>query len=154
MRFVTAVFVFALVACSPPNGAPPDPRPPAASSGVSSIEASTMAIDPQVLLGQWSFDRSCGVYDLVFNADNEALYFDYSDPSAVVSYAGQWSVAGNRIVLTVNKSGEEGSQLGPVTTYNFDVSAPVTDDLVGSFGMANGATHNINAKRCPQEDRE
>src|SRR5262249_32868565 len=103
---------------------------------------------------QWSFDRTCGVYDLILNAGNEALYFDSADPAQVGSYAGQWAIAGNRIVLTVNKSGEEGSQLAEGVTSTFEVSAPGPDDLVRSFGHEKGEMRSINAKRCPQEDRE
>jgi hypothetical protein len=154
MRFITAALVLTLAACSPQAPAAPSTSSVSAASSPAPAASAQPALDASALQGQWSFDRTCGVYDLVLNAGNEALYFDYADPSQVVSYAGRWAIAGNRIVLTVNKSGEEGSQLGETVTYNLDVSAPVTDDLMGSFGRANGETRSINAKRCPQEDRE
>lgn len=150
MRSSFVSLALLLAACSP--SAPGSPAAPVETSDSRPTPAEPL--ESNAILGQWSFDRTCGVYDLVFNAGNEALYFDYSDPGQVVSYAGSWSVAGNRIVLTVNKSGEEGSQLGETVTYNLDVSAPVADDLKGSFGRAGGDTRSINAKRCAQEDRE
>ena len=153
MRFIAAALLLTIAGCSPPSSAPTTISAQAAAP-TQAASAAGPAADARAVLGQWSFDRSCGVYDLVFNPNDEVLYFDYSNPSQVVSYAGRYSTAGNRIVLTVNESGEEGSELGPTVIYNIDLSAPVTDDLAGAFGAAGKETRLINAKRCLEEDRE
>ncbi|MBI3439619.1 MAG: hypothetical protein HY054_13400 [Proteobacteria bacterium] len=118
------------------------------------VELDAPSVEHRALVGQWSFDRSCGLYDLVLNADGSATFFDYTvDP--VVTNIGTWADAGNhRTTLTLRRAGRDGAPSGDATTYNLDVTARVTDDLSAFFGP-NGATQRtINAKRCPEEDRE
>jgi hypothetical protein len=158
-RMALAAIVFALAAaCSPPSAAPADPAPNGAyagSSGAGRVEAAVFTLDPHAVPGNWSFDRSCGLYDLVFSDDGGAQYFDYADESHVVTRLGTWTAAANnRIVLTLRMADANGAPSGEAETFNFDVTDPVTDDLIGRFGPAAGEARNITAKRCPQEDRE
>ena len=157
MRMAIAACVFALVACSPPSSPaePPAQGATAGSSGAGRVEAPVFTLDAETILGRWSFDRSCGLYDLVFNADASANYYDYTDEQHVVSYAGRWARADhNRVVMSLHRLGETGAPTGDALTYSFDVSDPVTDDLIGQFGPAGGDMRAITAKRCPEEDRE
>jgi hypothetical protein len=157
MRLLAAALISALAACSPPS-APAEPPPQGAaagSSGAGRVEAPTFTLASEAVVGQWSFDRSCGLYDLVFSAGGVANYYDYADESHVVSYAGRWAAADhNRVVMTLRRLGGDGAPSGEALTYIFDVSDPVTDDLVGRFGQAESDMRNITAKRCPEEDRE
>lgn len=157
MRLLAAALMFALAACSPPS-APVEPPPQGAaavSSGAGRVEAPAFTLASEAVAGQWSFDRSCGLHDLVFSADATANYYDYTDQSNVVSYAGRWAAADhNRVVMTLRRLGADGAPSGDDLTYNFDVSDPVTDDLIGRFGQSGGDIRNITAKRCPEEDRE
>ncbi len=160
MRLVVATCALALAACGPPPSAPAPSEPPpqsmrAAPSGAGRLTPATLTLSAEAVVGRWSFDRSCGLYDLVFNADETAAYYDYADETHVVSYAGRWVGADhNRLVVTLHRLNESGAPMGDALTYTFDVSAPVTDDLVGQFGPAGGDMRNITAKRCPEEDRE
>ena len=161
MRMAIAACVFALVACSPPSshpGAmaePPDQDATAGSSGAARVEAPAFALETEAIVGRWSFDRSCGLYDLVFNADASANYYDYTDEQHVVSYAGRWTSGDhNRVVISLHRLGETGAPTGDALTYTLDVSDPVTDDLIGQFGRAGGDMRAIIAKRCPEEDRQ
>ena len=160
MRMAIAACVFALLACSPPSSrseAKTDPSPEVAttgSSGASRVEAPAFALETEAMVGRWSFDRSCGLYDLVFNADASANYFDYTDEQHVVSYAGRWTSNHNRVVMSLHRLGETGAPIGDALTYTLDVSDPVTDDLIGQFGPAGGDMRAISAKRCPEEDRQ
>jgi len=156
MRLFAAAMMFALVACSPPSApAEPPQGATAGSSNAGRVEAPAFTLASETMVGQWSFDRSCGLYDLVFSADGAANYYDYVDESHVVSYAGRWVAADhNRVVMTLRRVGADGAPSGDALTYNFDVSDPVTDDLVGRFGQAESDMRNITAKRCPEEDRE
>lgn len=154
MRIIAAALAFALAACAPPSGSAPDSASASTEASATPGAAPSFAIDAAAIAGQWSFDRSCGLYDLTFNADNTAYYFDYANPSEVVTYTGTWALADHRIALTLNKQGEEGSPLGETEHYVVDVTEPVGDDLVGSFGQVGGAMRTVNAKHCPQEDRD
>jgi hypothetical protein len=156
MRLLAAALMFALAACSPPSAPAEPPQGAAAgSSGAGRVEASAFTLASDAIVGQWSFDRSCGFYDVVFNANATANYYDYTDQSHVVSYTGRWAAADhNRVVMTLRRLGADGAPSGDDLTYNFDVSDPVTDDLIGRFGQSGGDIHNITAKRCPEEDRE
>ena len=159
MRMAIAVCVFALVACSPPSHpeAMPDPSPETAntgSSGASRAAAPAFALETDAIVGRWSFDRSCGLYDLVFNADASANYYDYTDEQHVVSYAGRWTSDHNRVVMSLHRLGETGGPIGDALSYTLDVSDPVADDLIGQFGPAGSDMRAISAKRCPEEDRQ
>ena len=157
MRLLAAVLVLALAGCSPPSNSasdPPPTRPAEANAArVTRATGAAPAITPSQLGGQWSFDRNCGLYDLVFTND-DATYYDYSDPSHAIGYDGPYTIAGNRVVLTMRRLDGRGAPSGDPVTYNLDVSAPVTSDLVGHFGPAGGAAHDIDAKKCANEDRE
>jgi hypothetical protein len=155
MRMFAAV-LFLLAACSPPS-APAQPAPQGAtagSTGAGRVESTVFTLEPQAIVGRWSFDRSCGLYDLVFNADNSVDYYDYADESHVVSYGGRWSADHNRIALTLHRLNDSGAPSGDALAYAFDVSEPVTGDLIGAFGPDGGDMRNITAKRCPEEDRD
>jgi hypothetical protein len=155
MRLLAAAMMFALAACSPPSApAAPSQGATPGSSGAGRVEAPAFTLASEAIVGQWSFDRSCGLYDLVFSADGAANYYDYADESHVVSYAGRWAADDNRVVLTLRRLGADGAPPGGALTYNFDVSDPVIDDLIGRFGQAESDMRNITAKRCPEEDRE
>ncbi|MBS0385923.1 MAG: hypothetical protein JSS00_11300 [Proteobacteria bacterium] len=155
MRIAAIALVLALCGCGP-SPAPAEPAPHGVGrAGAGGAEAPVFAVESAALVGRWSFDRSCGLYDLVFNADNTAGYYDYSDEAHVVSYAGRWSAAEhNRIVLTLRRLNDSGAPSGEALTYKLDVAAPVANDLIGRFGPSVGDTRAITAKRCPEEDRE
>jgi hypothetical protein len=161
MRASIAACMFAFVACSPPSS-PPQNRAESTvetatsgSIGARRVDVSAFALDGQALVGRWSFDRSCGLYDLVFNADATVNYYDYGDERHVVAYAGRWARADhNRIVMSLHRLAQTGGPTGEALTYAFDVSEPVSDDLIGQFGVVGRATRAISAKRCPEEDRE
>jgi len=156
MRLLAVALMFALTACSPPSAPAESPQGAASgSSGAGRVEAPVFTLGSEAVVGRWSFDRSCGLYDLVFNADGAANYYDYADESHVVSYTGRWVAADhNRVVMTLRRLGGDGAPSGDALTYNFDVSDPVTDDLIGRFGQVESDMRNITAKRCPDEDRE
>ena len=155
LRLPAAALMSALTVCSPPS-APAEPPPgDAAGSSAGRVEAPAFSLASEAIVGQWSFDRSCGLYDLAFSADGAANYYDYADESHVVSYAGRWAASDhNRLVMSLRHLGADGAPSGEAVTYNFDVSDPVTDDLIGRFGQAERDMRNITAKRCPDEDRE
>ena len=118
--------------------------------------APAFALESEALIGRWSFDRTCGLFDLVFEADGRANYFDYSSDT-VVSHVGNWATGdGNRVVLTTRAQAADGGLGADIETYNFDVSAPVTDDLVGRLTRdGDGEGRDVNARRCDDvEDRE
>jgi len=166
MRVAAAAFVFALAACSPPSSRTQTMAEPtaqdaaAAPSGADAsnrgrVAAPGFRLAAEALVGRWSFDRSCGLYDLVFNADATANYYDYADERRVVSYAGRWAIAEqNRIVMSLRRLGETGAPTGEPLSYGFSVSDPVSDELIGQFGPAGGDMRAIAAKRCPEEDRK
>jgi len=157
MRIIVAAFALALVACSPPSGSASGSASSTSATDTSASSpgaALAVAVTAAQLGGQWSFDRTCGMYELVFTNDNVSLY-DYSDPSHAISYVGPYTIAGNRVVLTVQRLDANGTPGGQPITYNLDVTAPVMADLVGQFGAAGGEMRAINAKRCDNaEDRE
>jgi hypothetical protein len=155
MRAALLAVVLLIAACgqsAPADTATPETAEPAPGSAVTPA----FALETEALVGLWSFDRSCGLYDLVFEADDEAQYYDYRDESAVVSYRGTWAPAEtNRVELTVRRLDANGAPSGGDITYVLDVSAPVTDDLVGRFVRSDGAeAREINARRCAEEDRD
>jgi hypothetical protein len=161
MRMAIAACVFALVACSPPSSPPQNRAEPttetttSGSSGAERVAAPALALGGEAVVGRWSFDRSCGLYDLVFNTDATVNYYDYADEQHVVSYAGRWARAvHNRIVMSLHRLAETGAPTGEALTYALNVSDPVSDDLIGQFGPVGRGMRAITAKRCPQEDRQ
>jgi hypothetical protein len=154
MRLLAAIAALILCACTPPtpSGTPEDAS--AGSSGVGRVEAEPFTFEAEALVGLWSFDRSCGLYDLVFEADGQAHHFDYSNESRVISYAGSWASADhNQVALTLRVLGPDGAPQGEALAYNLDVASAVTDDLIGDFGRAGGVVRAITARRCAEEDR-
>lgn len=159
-RVIAAAFVSALVAACGPPGTPwqtPSPQDAPATPRVTSAHA-PFTLDRQALLGTWSFDRSCGLYELVFadeDTPSSVLFFEYVDGSTAVTHAGTFALVPNhRVVLSMHAMDNYNRPVGEAETYNLDVSSPVTDDLNGSFGPAGGEMRTINAKRCPEEDRD
>ena len=155
-----AIVVLALLAAACGQSASQQPATPdqgayAGSSGAGRTEAARFTLEPNALVGLWSFSRDCGLYDLVFEPE-AATYYDYSDASAVVTHKGTWAAAdSNRVVLTTHRLGPDGAPTGDAETYNIDVSDPVTDDLIGHFARADGSEpRDLTAKRCPDEDRD
>lgn len=154
MRVAAIVLALALGACGAPPAADAPHDASAGSTGVGNVTAAPFALESEALVGLWSFDRTCGLYDLVFDADDLVQYYDYSD-TTVVSYRGSWATAdNNRVVLTVRRLDMEDEPIGDVLTFNLDVGATVTDDLIGAFGPASGPAREITALRCPDEDRD
>lgn len=129
----------------------------AATTTAASTTSADFTLESEAVVGQWSFDRTCGVYDIVLYADANADYFDYAESGHVVSYGGQWTedVTTKRVTLEVRRLNAENTATGDPITYTLDITAPVSDDLVGHFARADGAgARDINALRCPEEDRE
>jgi|CXWL01.1.fsa_nt_gi hypothetical protein len=130
-------------------------EPPPASDAPSNAGA-TFVLESEALVGLWSFDRSCGLFDLDFRADGGATYYDYSD-DMVRTHTGTWAMGdNNRVVLTTRVQGADGALGADTTIYNLDVGATVTDDLVAHLARADGGeARDINAKRCDEvEDRD
>jgi len=156
MRIAAIILALALSACGaqPAAEAPQDAS--AGSTGVGNVPEQAFTLEAEALVGLWSFERDCGLYDLVFDADDLVQYYDYTTtPGNVISYRGSWTIAdNNRVVLNVSLIDMENEPTGEARTFHLDVSAPVTDDLVGEFGAAGGATRGITARRCEDEDRE
>jgi hypothetical protein len=157
MRAAILALVF-LAACgqaaAPAQETPPDAR--AGSSGAGNLPDMPFTLEAEALVGLWSFERDCGLYDLVFAADDGASYYDYRADGAVVSYRGAWATAdNNRVVLTLRRLGPDGAPTGDAQIYNVDVAAPVTDDLIGRMTLADGSdAREFTARRCPEEDRD
>lgn len=154
MRIAAIVLAFALAACGAPPAAEAPQDASAGSTGVGNVPDAPFTLESEALIGLWSFDRTCGLYDLVFDADDLVQYYDYTN-TTVVSYRGSWSVAdNNNVVLNVRRIDMEDEPTGDPVTFNLHVGATVTDDLVGTFGNAGGTVREITALRCPDEDRE
>lgn len=154
---VAALMMLALAACgqtSAPAAAPPDGS--AGSTGVGRIPDAPFTLESEALIGLWSFERDCGLYDLVFDEQDLVQYYDYTTtPGTVISYRGSWALADtNRVVLTVSLVDMENEPSGEARTFHLDVTSPVTDDLTGAFGPAGGPTRDITARRCEVEDRD
>lgn len=160
MRFALIALALALSACNPQPAADSASTVPedahAGSSGVGRVADAPFTLESEALVGLWSFARDCGLYDLVFDADDLVQYYDYtSTPPNAISYRGSWAIAdNNRVVLSVRLIDMENEPTGEARTFHLDVTAPVTDDLVGVFGPASGPTREITARRCEDEDRE
>ena len=157
MRYSILGLALLLASCAPPAAAP-EASPPAQDAtagapGVGNAPLPDFTLDGAALAGQWSFDRTCGLYDLVFS-NAEVSYYDYSDPSAAISYAGTWTVDGHRAALALRRLDGQGAPIGPVLAYALDVKAAVADDLIADFGREGQASQAVNARRCEMEDRE
>lgn len=160
MRYaIVAALLLALGACgAPPAGttsAPPEDAS-AGSTGVGDVQAEPFTMESEAVVGLWSFDRTCGLYDLVFGADANVEFYDYSNEGQVVSYAGTWEIpVNNRIALSLRRRDANNQPTGEQLAYVLDVASPVTDDLIGRFGRAGGSqARDITARRCPEEDRD
>jgi hypothetical protein len=151
-----AVLLTACGQSAPADTATPPEDAAAGSTGVGRIAAQPFTLEGEALVGLWSFARDCGLYDLVFQADDVAEYYDYSTEGRVTSYRGTWATADdNRVVLTVRLVDANNAVTGDSIIYNLDVAAPVTDDLTGYFARADGAgSRDVTARRCEEEDRE
>ncbi len=153
MRLIVAALALALAACTPPSTTAEAPADSAAAA-TDSAAAPAFITDAAQIGGMWSFARVCGGADLIFTL-TDATYYDYTDPNAAITYNGTFAIAGgNHVELLLHRLDANGSPTGPALTYNLDLTAPVTADLVGTFGPAGGPTQTINAKQCASEVRE
>ncbi len=142
MRTLIAASVLMLAACGQ-TGAP------AATETTETPAAATPAaftVDPASLGGMWSFGDGCGRSDLVVT-NRDATYYDYTDPTNVISYAGPYAITDNHVVMTMHRLDAHGAPTGDPIAYTLDVSAPITEDLHAQFGTP-GAMREINAKQC------
>ena len=154
MRIAAIILALTLTACGAPPAAEAPHDASAGSTGVDRVADEPFTLESEALIGLWSFDRTCGLYDLVFDAEDLVQYYDYTNPT-VVSYRGSWSTAdNNRVVLNVTRLDINDEPMGEAHTFHLDVGATVTDDLIGAFGPAGGPARDITALRCPDEDRE
>lgn len=146
---IISCVALALAACSPAANAPGEAT--ASATVETGTAQATAEAGAQPLVGHWSFDRSCGLYDLVLNADGSAEYYNYSDSAHVESYAGRWrSAADGRVELTMHLVDQSDA---PVEMFTLTLSGPAGEDLNGRFeGGLGGWT--INARRCSGEDRD
>ena len=154
---LAALTMFALAACGQ-TATPAQTSEDAAagSTGVGRVPEAPFTLESEALIGLWSFERDCGLYDLVFDADDLVQYYDYTTtPGTVISYRGSWAIeANNRVVLSVSLIDMENEPTAESRTFHLDVSAPVTDDLIGVFGPPRGVMQDITARRCEDEDRD
>jgi hypothetical protein len=144
-----------LAACGQPapNTTPGDAA--AGSSGAGRVAEEEFTLESEALVGLWSFDRTCGNYDLVFAADRSAQHYEVSADGMTTSYVGTWATApDNRVVLGLRRLGSEGAPEGDTLSYQIDVASAVADDLIGDFARDGGAALAITARRCPEEDRD
>jgi hypothetical protein len=156
MRIALAALALMLTACGQSASAPA-PVDVAPASAATSIEPQIFTLENEAVVGLWSFDRTCGLYDLAIYADATVDYFDYSDEGNVVSYSGEWTEEpeNQRVALSLRRLDAEGHVTGDPIEYVLDLITPPVDDLNGGFGRADGTWRtDLHAKRCPQEDRE
>jgi hypothetical protein len=156
MRIVIAALALMLAACGQ-GASTPAPAEATTTSAATTVEPQTFTLQTEAVVGQWSFDRSCGLYDLVFYADANVDYYDYSDEGHVVSYGGQWAEEpeNQRVTLAHQRLDDAGHVAGEPIDYVLDLITPPTDDLNGRFGRADGTFGiDVHAKRYPEEDRE
>lgn len=158
MRITLAVLIMLSLAACGQSLAPAQTAEDASagSTGIGRVPNAPFTLESEALIGLWSIERDCGLYDLVFDADDLVQYYDYTtSPGDVISYRGSWATAeNNRVVLTVSVLDTENESTGVSHTFHLDVTSPVTDDLTGVFGPAGGATQEITARRCENEDRD
>lgn len=156
-KMMAAILLLALAACGQGADSSSAARAEDAPVDVAAIEPQRFVLETEAVVGRWSFDRTCGLYDLVFYADANVDYFDYSSEGQVVAYGGQWSEEpeNQRVTLSLQQLDAEGHVTGEAIDYVLDLITPPTDDLNGRFGRADGAFGiDVHAKRCPEEDRE
>jgi len=139
--FVTAAMAIMLCACGAPadkaGDAPPSPE--AAQTAHASF-----TLEPEALVGVWSFDRSCASGDgMRLMADGRATYDEWGE--------GDWRTADdNRVVLTLTRWEPGVGPTGETVVYNVDVAEPVRDNLVARLARPDGGEPRaVNAKRCP-----
>ena len=157
MRAIVVTLCLLVVACGPPaaTNEVAESDGYAGSSGAGRIPEEPFTLEAEALVGLWSFDRTCGNYDLVFTADGGAQHYAVADDGMTTSHAGSWATAeNNRVVLTMRQLDAEARPAGEALTYHLDVAAPVTGDLMGDFGRDGAAATAITARRCPEEDRD
>jgi hypothetical protein len=152
MRLIAAGFILIAAACSP-GGATTATSTVMSAATVEATAVPALVVTAVQLGGQWSFDRSCGLYDLIFT-NTSVEYYDYTDPSHVVSYIGSYAVTGSSVALTLRRLNGHGEPSGDPVSYTLEVTAPPSIDLAGRFGRTSGDVHYINAKQCANEDRE
>lgn len=146
MRFTFVAACLALAACTPPAAE--------TTTATTAREAPAIQVTPTALGGQWSFDRACTQFNLVFT-NTSVSYSDFADPAHVVSYDGPWSITdGDSVVLSLRRLDAQGAPTGETLTYNLELTQASTTDLVGTFGPAGGPMQPINAKQCAFENHE
>jgi hypothetical protein len=145
MRFFLGFVALALASCSQPASAPEDAA--AGSTGVGRVETAPVVIEPEALVGVWSFDRSCASGDgMRLNADGTASFDEWGQ--------GTWSFNANdnRVLLNLNVNEMGVGPTGETRIYSIVVMDAVTDDLNGRIevSMVGEQPRGINAKRCPE----
>lgn len=138
-----AVLAF-LAACGQPQSTTPEDAS-AGSSGVGRVAETALVIEPEALVGVWSFDRSCASGDgMILHADGRASYDEWGE--------GTWATADdNRVVLTLSRIEPGVGPTGETLVYNIAVAAPVADDLIGQLARPDGSERRgLNALRCPE----
>lgn len=147
-------WIVALAVVAPACGQNVAPAPGDGAHAPAGASATiAVPVDPTALGGQWAFDRSCGLYDLVFT-NGDVSYYDYSDAAMAVSYAGAWAIDAQRVSLALRRLDSEANPRGETLNYVLEVKAPITNDLAAEFGREGETPHAINARRCELEDRE
>lgn len=137
MRIAAALILF-VASCGPSA-----PREDVGSNGVGDIAAAGFEMEPEALVGIWSFDRTCASGDgMILRADGAASYDEWGQ--------GTWATAeGNRVVLSLERHEPGVGPTGEQVTYYIDVAAPVTDDLSGVLARDDGTEQRgVNARRC------
>src|SRR5262245_24007717 len=115
MRPALAAACVLLAACTPPAT-----TEDASSTSVAEIAAEGFVMEPEALVGTWSFDASCASGDgMTLNADDTASLDEWGQ--------GTWATAaGNRVVLNLERHEPGVGATGQHLTYYLDVAAPVT----------------------------
>lgn len=142
MRHGLIALAVLAAACQP---APTAEDASAGASGAGSIPEATLVIEPEALVGLWSFDRSCASGDgMRLNADGTASYDEWG--------GGTWTLdADNNVVLTLERSEPGVGPTGETVGATLVLAANVTDDLIGQFTFTNGdPPRGVSARRCPE----
>lgn len=145
MRIAPLVLALALVACGPQPASDEDAT--AGSSGVGDVEDAAFVMEPEALVGVWSFDRTCASGDgMTLQADGSASFDEWGE--------GGWATADdNRVVLTLERHEPGVGPTGESVIYHIDVAAPVTDDLIANLARPDGSEpRGLNARRCPENN--
>ncbi|MGE0044137.1 MAG: hypothetical protein AB7J28_12715 [Hyphomonadaceae bacterium] len=161
MRSALVALALFAAACGQSANAPAETAGEDASAGSTGVgrvpgeAAPAFTLESEALVGLWSFDRSCGLYDLALNADDTVTSDNIAGENTYSE--GAWAIAdANRVVLTMRiASAADESRVGEAQTYHLDVTQPVTDDLHARLSHADGSQpQDIMALRCPEEDRD